>query len=89
MFAVRLRKAKRTLTLDIIEKTDTVLQVKATERLWAKTFRDANAAEIGYASICYPDYEGAPAYNPKMKMIRTKTLMQGHDYCNHRFIWEE
>ena len=27
-------------------------------------------------------------FNPKMRMIRTKTLMQGDDCCNNRYIIE-
>jgi hypothetical protein len=76
------------LTEDIVEDTDKAIEVKITECLWAKTFREANASDIGYATICYPDYASAKASNPKLKMIRTKTLMQGNDCCNHRWVWE-
>ncbi len=79
---------KHVLTLDIVEDTDTAFEVKIKECLWAKTFREADAAEIGYAAICHGDYGYASAFNPKVKMIRTKTLMQGHDICNHRYVWE-
>ncbi len=77
------------LTIDIIEESDNVGEVKITECLWAKTFRDRNAGDIGYASVCYGDFSAARAYSPKLKMERTKTLMQGHDCCNHRWIWEQ
>lgn len=76
------------LTHEVVEETDKAFEVKITECLWAKTFQEANAPDIGYASICFPDYAVARAFNPKMKMIRTKTLMQGHDCCNHRYVWE-
>jgi hypothetical protein len=64
------------------------VEIKITECLWAKTFRAANAADIGYATICYSDFAGAVAFNPKMRLVRTKTLMQGHDCCNHRWVLE-
>ena len=76
------------LTYDIVEETDKALEFKITECLWAKAFREADAADIGYAGICHGDYALAPAFNPEMKMIRTKTLMQGHDCCNHRYVLE-
>jgi len=82
---------KQVLTYNIVEKTDNAVEIRVTECLWAKTFRQASepdAVDIGYASICYPDYAMASAFNPKMKMIRNKTLMQGHDCCNHRYVWE-
>ncbi len=74
------------LTTSIVEDTDKVFEVKITECLWAKTFRDNNASDIGYASICHQDYAYCQAYNPGIKMIRTKTLMQGDNHCNHRWI---
>jgi hypothetical protein len=77
---------KHALTYQIVEHTEKALEIKVTECLWAKTFREQDAADIGYVAICHPDFATAPAFNPKMNMVRTKTLMQGHDCCNHR--WE-
>lgn len=79
---------KHALTFDIIENTETAFEVNITECLWAKTFKEANAADIGYAMICHSDFAMAPAFNPKLKLIRSKTLMQGHDCCNHRYVME-
>ncbi len=82
---------QNTLTFDVVEQSDNVFELKVTECLWAKTVRglsQPNAAEIGYASICFPDYAVAKAFNPKLKMVRDKTLMQGHSCCNHRYIFE-
>ena len=79
---------KHVLTYEIVEETDKAVQLNITECLWAKIFREAKASEIGYAAICYPDYAWTSAFNPKMKFIRTKTLMQGHDCCNNRRVLE-
>ncbi|MCX6579199.1 MAG: L-2-amino-thiazoline-4-carboxylic acid hydrolase [Candidatus Aminicenantes bacterium] len=80
---------QHSLTYETVENTSRVLELKVHECLWAKTFREVDAADIGYAAICYADYAMAEAFNPKIKMIRSKTLMQGHDYCNHRYVMEE
>ncbi len=72
----------------IIEDTDRSIAEKITECLYAKTFRDAGAADIGYAYCCYYDFPSAKAYNPKLKLIRTKTLMAGDGCCNPRYVWE-
>ncbi len=77
---------KHVLTYEIVEETDKAVQLKITECLWAKVFREAKASDIGYAAICYPDYAWTSAFNPKMRFIRTKTLMQGHDCCNNRRV---
>jgi hypothetical protein len=79
---------KNVLSLSIVEDSPKAFEIKVTECLWAKTFRGMNAADIGFATICFPDYASASGFNPKLKMIRTKTLMQGHDCCNHRYVME-
>ena len=72
----------------ITAETDLSFGKKIIECLYAKTFRDAGAADIGYAYSCYYDFPAAQAYNPKLKLIRTKTLMAGDDCCNPRWVWE-
>jgi hypothetical protein len=76
------------LTRTTVEQSERVCELRITECLWAQTFRDANAADIGYASTCHPDFAAASAFNSKMKLIRTKTLMQGDSHCNHRWVVE-
>lgn len=77
----------KTLTKEIKEDSDTVFELKVTECIWASVFRKAGAGDIGFAAVCYGDYFWAEGFNPKIKMIRDKTLMQGHDCCNHRYVW--
>lgn len=76
------------LVWDTVEQSTAAFEIHVAQCLWAKTFRAQDAAEIGYATICYPDYAMTTAFNPKLKMIRSKTLMQGHDCCNHRWVTE-
>ncbi|UCE21537.1 MAG: L-2-amino-thiazoline-4-carboxylic acid hydrolase, partial [Candidatus Aminicenantes bacterium] len=62
---------KRVLTYEIVEESDKAFEIKVIECLWAKTFREANASEVGYASICHPDFASTRAFNPKIELIRT------------------
>ena len=73
-------------THDIVEDTDTVFQMNVTECLVAKIYIDAGAGDIGYAHHCYGDYSGAKGFNSKIKLVRDKTLIQGHDCCNFRYV---
>jgi len=79
---------QHTLEAEIIEQTPEAFEYRVKKCLWAKVFRDENAADIGYAMICYPDYSVARSLNPKLKLIRTKTLMQGDDSCGLRYVME-
>jgi len=76
------------LDLEVTELTDNSCRVKVTNCLYAKVFRAMNAGDIGYANTCYGDFSGATAYNPKLKLERTKTLMEGHDCCDGRYTWD-
>lgn len=73
--------------IEVLELTDNVCQLKITNCLWAKTFREMNAGDLGYANTCYGDFSSATAFNPKLKLERTKTLMEGHDCCDFKYIW--
>lgn len=78
----------KTLTMEIVEDTEKAFEIKVTECIWATTFLQADAGEFGYAAVCFGDYSWAEGFNPKIKMVRDKTLMQGNEYCNHRYIWQ-
>ncbi|MCY1723501.1 hypothetical protein OU798_24330 [Prolixibacteraceae bacterium Z1-6] len=53
--AIKNRMTKR-LSYEIITDNPELLEIKFTECLWAKTFKEADAADIGYAGFCYRDY---------------------------------
>jgi len=76
------------LTSQRIERTPKSYEMKITECLWAQTFREANAADLGFATLCYGDEAMAAAFDPRLKLTRTKTLMNGDDCCHFRWVWE-
>lgn len=77
------------LTSHTIESTAKSYEMKVTECLWAQTFREVNAADLGFATICHADEAIAAAFDPRLKLTRTKTLMNGDDRCHFRWVWEE
>lgn len=75
------------LTHEVVEDTENVFQLRVTECVWASVYRDAGlGGEIGHAAVCNMDYDWPQAFNSSFRMERDKTLMQGHDHCNHRYI---
>ncbi len=76
------------LQAEVVEQTPEAFEYRVKKCLWAKTFRDEDAADIGYAMVCYPDYAVARGLNPKLKLIRTRTLMQGDEFCSLRYVME-
>lgn len=75
------------LTHEIVEDTDSAFGLRVTECVWASVFREAGlGGDVGHAAICNMDYHWPQAFNPAIRMERTRTLMQGHDHCNHRYV---
>ena len=83
---------KNTLTFTVVKNTPEVFELNVTECLMASAARAIkvpDAAELGYASICYADYAMASTFNPRIEMVRDKTLMQGHNCCNHCYNFKK
>ena len=57
--------------------------------LWADIYREWGAEDIGYIVECKGDFALVAAQHPNLRLERTKTLMQGDDCCDFKFIWEE
>ena len=42
-----------------------------------------------YLYMCLSDYSIIEGYNPDIGFKRSKTIMQGDDYCDHCYFWKE
>jgi hypothetical protein len=74
------------LDAEIMEQSPEAFEYRVKKCLWAKMFLDEDAGDIGYAMVCYPDYAVARGLNPKLELVRTKTLMQGDESCGLRYV---
>jgi hypothetical protein len=75
------------LTHEVVEDTEKVFALEVTECINAELLQSIGlGGEIGHAIVCNMDYYWPTAFNPAFKMERTKTLMQGDEVCNHRYI---
>lgn len=77
----------RIITFTIVEDTENAFEISVTECALVEPLQEADAGLIGNAWLCHGDYGHAQGYNPKIKMIRDKTLMKGDAVCNHRYEW--
>jgi hypothetical protein len=78
---------QNSLTHEVVEDTQDTFELRVTECVWAEVFRQQGlGGEIGHAAVCNMDYAWPKAYSPNIRMERSKTLMQGHDCCNHRYL---
>jgi len=73
-----------TLTMEVIESTDETYVVNVTECLLAEVFRQAGAADFGYAYLCC-DALFTRLVNPQIGLDLEGTIMEGKPCCLHRW----
>lgn len=78
----------KSIVREIIEDNESVFEMKVTECLTEVVFRESGMPDLGYACVCHADFGLPEGMDINIKLIRSKTLMQGHDCCNHRYILE-
>jgi len=74
---------ERWLAQDIVAEivNDGTLIYKVNKCVWAEVLKDFDL-ELSYAMMCYQDFENTKNQNPNFKLTRTKTIMQGNEYCD-------
>ena len=82
------KRAEESDAIEIVEVTDKHIALKITRcRAW-EAFKHLGAPEV-CKMYCESDYAYIKAFNPDIKMIRTKTLSNGDDCCNHIWAMED
>lgn len=72
---------------EIVEDTESAFQIKLTKCLAAEVFLNHGAGDLGYASVCHADFGMPAGFNPAIELHRDRTLMEGDDHCNHRWVY--
>ena len=73
------------------EVTDTEegTQFRVTRCPLAEMAQELGATDWGFICFCADDPPMVAGFNPKMGFRRTKTLMEGHDCCDHFYFMHE
>ena len=69
----------------VVKDTPDFLEYKVTKCYLAEISKELKATDIGFALHCSWDYGFCKGVNPDIEFIRTKTLMEGNDCCNHTY----
>ena len=81
---------KNTSTFEVMEDTDEKFKLRCNRCIWAETFRKLNFdGENGYQTACRADFSIANALSPNITLSLKKTLMQGDEFCELCYKWEE
>ena len=73
------------LETELIEQTPTTYAYNVTRCRYAELYREMGLGEIGHLLSCMRDGTFAEGYDPRIKMTRTQTLMQGASHCDFRY----
>ena len=76
------------LVTEFMDDTPGAVKMRVKECLWAKTFKEMGAEDVGFLWECKTDYAASKALHPQLMLRRDKTLMEGYDCCDFTWTWE-
>ncbi|MGA1858635.1 L-2-amino-thiazoline-4-carboxylic acid hydrolase [Azospirillum sp. 11R-A] len=76
------------LQLDVKRQDDTHFDYNVTRCRYAEMYREMGLGSIGHLLSCNRDAAFCTGYDPRIKMERTQTIMQGADHCDFRYRFE-
>jgi hypothetical protein len=77
------------LEIDVQEKTDTSFVFNVVRCRYAETYKAMGLGEIGHLLSCNRDGAFCEGYDPRLKLERSQTIMQGASHCDFKYRYEE
>ena len=77
------------LEIEVKEQSDTTFTFNVTRCQYAETYKAMGLGEIGALLSCNRDGAFCEGYDPKLKLERSQTIMQGASHCDFRYTYEK
>lgn len=77
------------LDVEELERNDKVYSFNVTRCGYADMYRKMGYGDLGDIFSCTRDFEFSTGFNPKIKLSREQTIMQGAEFCNFRYTLED
>ena len=71
--------------MDVLEQTPTTYFFNVTRCPYYEKYLELGLEEFGVGFSCCRDEPFARGFNPQLKLVRTKTIMEGADHCDFRY----
>jgi len=81
-------KAGGGLEIEELELTQTKYNFDVIRCRFVDMYKELGMEDLGFVLSCSRDFDLVEGFNPKMKLVRTKTIMEGHDRCDFRITLE-
>jgi len=76
------------LEIDLKRQDEGRLEFDVTRCRYAEMYRDLGIPELGSVLSCNRDGAFCKGFNPAIKLTRTRTIMEGADHCDFRYVAE-
>ena len=76
------------LQIKMIKETEKELFFDVSYCGYVEIYEKLGVKNLGCTLSCIRDFYFLEGFNPKIKLKRTKTIMEGGDYCNFRYVEE-
>ena len=80
--------AEDALRLEVVKSTETDFDFNVTRCRYAEMYRSMGLGDLGAVLSCNRDGAFCEGYDPRLKLRRSQTLMQGAPYCDFRYTYE-
>jgi len=86
---IPLWQAGGALEIEFVAESEKELSFNVTRCRYAEMYREMGLGEIGHLLSCNRDGSFCEGYDPRIKLTRTQTIMQGASHCDFRFRVEK
>jgi L-2-amino-thiazoline-4-carboxylic acid hydrolase len=76
------------LEIEVLEASDTRFDFNVTRCRYAETYREMGLGKVGHLLSCNRDGAFCEGYDPKLKLKRKQTIMEGATCCTFRYSLE-
>jgi hypothetical protein len=76
------------LERDVLEQNGSRYRFNVTRCKYAEMYRGMGLGEIGHLLSCQRDGSFCEGYDPRLKLKRTQTIMQGASHCDFDYSYE-
>jgi hypothetical protein len=73
------------LEINLIEQTEEIFSFDVTRCRYAELYESLGILELGTSLSCARDFALIGGFNPNITLTRTKTIMEGGDFCDFRY----
>ncbi len=71
--------------IEVLEKTSTTYYFNVHQCLYYEKYKELGLEKLGVQLSCCRDEPFARGLDPKLRLTRTQTIMEGADFCDFRY----